>query len=142
MLAAIFLIVACTACAWAWGYCNDADLSCAGWAKDGECSKAHVKKLCPHSCSVCDHNCRDSDEQCPQWGDGGECETAVEFMYKSCPATCGVCKTRCWDKEADCPAWAREGLCASSRSGVISAQKAARVSITDQLRASSQRSWS
>jgi len=113
---ALWIFLANLPAAFTWGYCNDKDLSCPSWAKQGECSKAHVKELCPHSCSVCDHNCRDSDEQCPQWGDGGECETAVDFMFKSCPATCGVCKTRCYDKDVDCTAWAREGFCAKNPS--------------------------
>jgi hypothetical protein len=94
-----------------WGYCNDNNLSCANWASAGECDKDHVKKMCPHSCSICIHNCRDSDESCPQWGDGGECESNYVFMTKSCPVTCGVCKTRCYDKDVQCPDWARAGEC-------------------------------
>lgn len=98
----------------AWGYCNDNDVSCANWAKAGECEKDHVKKLCPHSCSICIHNCRDSDESCPQWGSAGECDSNFDFMAKSCPVTCGVCKTRCYDKDAMCPEWARAGECAKN----------------------------
>ena len=38
----------------AWGYCNDKDVSCANWAKAGECDTGdHVKNLCPHSCGLC-----------------------------------------------------------------------------------------
>jgi hypothetical protein len=95
----------------AWGYCNDYDLSCANWAKAGECDKDHVKKLCPHSCAICPHICRDLDEQCPQWKASGECESNVAFMYQSCSVTCGVCKVRCYDKDALCPTWARDGEC-------------------------------
>jgi hypothetical protein len=99
----------------AWGYCNDNDVSCANWAKGGECTKDHVRKLCPHSCSICTHICRDTDTQCPQWKDSGECENNMDFMYNSCPVSCGVCKVTCYDKDASCPAWARDGECQKNK---------------------------
>jgi hypothetical protein len=84
----------------AWGYCNDADSSCANWAKSGACedpvSGITVKRKCPHSCSICPHMCRDDDEQCPTWADNGQCTTNVDYMYKHCAASCGVCKTFCY----------------------------------------------
>lgn len=101
-----FLLLSSTSVS-AWGYCNDFDGSCANWARSGECEKDHVKKLCPHSCSICSHTCRDSDASCPQWGEAGECDANVGAMYSLCPVTCGICKTKCYDKDASCASWAR-----------------------------------
>ena len=47
------------------GYCNDKDLSCAAWGKQGECTGANsevVKAKCPHTCGVCTHICADHKE--------------------------------------------------------------------------------
>ena len=79
-----------------WGYCNDENDSCANWAKGGECSKAHVKKLCPHSCAACPHTCRDANPSCASWADNGECDNNIDYMFAHCPASCGVCKTKCY----------------------------------------------
>lgn len=107
----LFLCASLVLRADAWGFCADNDSSCGNWAKKGECEKDHVKKLCPHSCSVCTHTCRDSDPSCKQWGELGECEKNMMAMFKDCPVTCGVCKTKCYDKDVDCGGWARDGLC-------------------------------
>ena len=95
--------------------CVSCAVSCANWAKNGECEKDHVRKLCPHSCSICSHICRDSDAQCPQWKASGECEANMDFMYNSCSVSCGVCKVTCYDKDASCPAWARDGECQKNK---------------------------
>ena len=97
----------------AWGYCNDRNESCAGWAAAGECEgKDWVKAMCPHSCAACPHTCRDSESMCLGWADAGECTNNVDYMYKHCGASCGVCKTRCYDKDPACGDWARQGECA------------------------------
>lgn len=103
----LFLCASLVLRADAWGFCADNDSSCGNWAKKGECEKDHVKKLCPHSCSVCTHTCRDSDPSCKQWGELGECEKNMMAMFKDCPVTCGVCKTKCYDKDVDCGGWVR-----------------------------------
>jgi hypothetical protein len=99
-----------------WGLCNDEDVSCANWAKAGECEKSHVKKQCPHSCGVCDHLCKDLHEGCLAWADAGECESSPDYMLKNCPVTCGVCRVKCYDEDASCGTWARQGECAKNPS--------------------------
>ena len=92
-----------------WGYCSDNDVSCAAWARSGECDKPFIKTTCPHSCRACSHICRDLQTDCPQWAEGGECESNSEYMLAQCPVACGICKTRCYDKDAQCLSWARGG---------------------------------
>lgn len=111
MTAALLLLAPRVA---AWGYCNDNNDSCANWAKNGECTKDHVKEMCPHSCSACPHLCRDDNPQCSAWADNKQCKENVDFMYKHCPASCGICKTKCYDKEPACLDWARKGECAKN----------------------------
>merc|ERR1712096_113632 len=97
----------------AWGYCNDANESCANWAKDGQCQSGdHVKQMCPHSCASSPHTCRDENPMCTAWAE--ECTKNVDFMYKHCSASCGVCKTRCYDKDSGCADWARKGECSKN----------------------------
>jgi hypothetical protein len=103
----------------AWGYCNDKNESCAGWARAGQCEVGdHIKEMCPHSCASCPHTCRDSEEMCPAWADNGECKKNIDFMYRHCGASCGVCKTRCYDKDPACAEWARSGEC-STNTGLL-----------------------
>ena len=102
----------------AWGFCNDENESCANWAAAGECEKDHVKKMCPHSCSVCPHICRDADESCAAWADNGQCEKNMDYMLQNCPVACGACKTKCYDKDPQCPSWARSGEC-KKNSGLL-----------------------
>ena len=105
---AIFVLL--PAVCYGWGLCNDNDVSCANWAKAGECEKApHIKKLCPHSCGACDHLCKDLDQSCLGWADSGECDENPDFMIKHCPVTCGQCKVKCYDTDAACSSWARDG---------------------------------
>ena len=107
---AIFVLL--PAVCYGWGLCNDNDVSCANWAKAGECEKApHIKKLCPHSCGACDHLCKDLDQSCLGWADSGECDENPDFMIKHCPVTCGQCKVKCYDTDAACSSWARDGEC-------------------------------
>ena len=96
MLARFALVAALVQRAEAWGYCNDNDISCAKWANNGECdgsNKETVKKLCPHSCSLCDHLCRDIEEGCAGWAAGGQCTENADFMTKNCPTSCGDAAT-------------------------------------------------
>jgi len=133
-----FLLLAALPSAAGWGYCNDRDESCANWAKAGLCNPPEagiltrasttkeaqakadvVKKLCPHSCSLCQHTCRDIDPSCPQWADNGQCETNIDFMFGHCSASCGVCKTKCYDKSDACMDWARAGECSKNPSALL-----------------------
>lgn len=68
------------------GYCNDVNPSCGSWSLQGECegeNAEHVKKLCPHSCGVCNFMCGDMEESCASWAKQGECESAPAYMHKS-----------------------------------------------------------
>lgn len=113
--AALFLLAYASGVA-AWGYCNDNDVSCANWVKNGECegkNKDFMKSTCPHSCGTCHHLCRDVEEGCRAWADGGQCEENKDYMFKNCPTSCGLCKPKCYDKEPKdkCGEWARAGEC-------------------------------
>ena len=94
-LAALLLVALALPGARSWGFCNDNDVSCASWAKNGECegkNKDFMKTTCPHSCGTCHHLCRDIEEGCRAWADGGQCEENKPFMYRVCPASCGICQ--------------------------------------------------
>jgi len=80
------------------GFCNDQDVSCAGWSREGLCeSDQVVKDKCPHSCGVCTLMCSDRDEHCANWAKQGECTSAPDFMLKECPTSCGLCTPKCVD---------------------------------------------
>merc|ERR1719213_1510769 len=129
----------CSSAAATIGFCNDKDVSCAGWSRDGMCETDEVvKELCPHSCGVCPIICSDRPEHCANWAKDGECKTSCGlcaprcvdltpdcnhwgkqgdcdsnpgFMHLQCPVTCGVCRGTCKDTHDDCPGWAKEGEC-------------------------------
>ena len=94
------------------GFCNDKDISCAGWSKDGLCeTDAVVKDLCPHSCGVCTIMCSDKSEHCAAWAAQGECKTAPDYMHTECPTSCGLCASKVADIHADCKLWGNDGQC-------------------------------
>lgn len=96
------------------GYCNDKDISCSVWAKDGECTGDngdHVKTVCPHSCATCTLVCGDLDESCGTWAKEGECASSPEYMHKNCPTSCGFCSPKCADLHPECSSWAVDGQC-------------------------------
>ena len=87
------------------GFCNDKDVSCASWSRDGECdgdNAEHVKSICPHSCGVCSLMCGDRDESCAAWAKQGECKENPGHMMKECPTSCGLCSPKCIDVHTDC----------------------------------------
>merc|ERR1719326_2677316 len=108
------------------GFCNDKDVSCASWSRDGLCDTDDVvKDLGPHSCGVCSLMCSDRDVSCAAWAKEGECTKSPGYMHKECPTSCGlcapncavscgVCKGVCKDTHDDCPGWAKEGECATN----------------------------
>ena len=97
--------------------CNDKDISCASWSRDGLCdSDAVVKDLCPHSCGVCSLMCSDRDDSCAAWAKDGECTKSPDYMLKECPTSCGLCAPKCADISPDCNHWGKEGNCDSSAS--------------------------
>ena len=70
------------------GYCNDKDLSCAAWGKQGECTGANsevVKAKCPHTCGVCTLFCEDTKKECGGWRRDGECKNSPDFMSAQVP---------------------------------------------------------
>ena len=99
------------------GFCNDKDVSCGSWARDGECegdNNEHVKNICPHSCGVCSIICSDRHESCADWAKQGECKSAPDYMMKECSTSCGLCSPKCIDLSPDCNHWFKEGECASN----------------------------
>lgn len=101
------------------GFCNDKDVSCAAWVRDGECdgdNAAHVKDQCPHSCGVC---AKAPLERCarapsrPAIGrtppSRGRPPTARAAAVKP-----QVCSLVCGDRHDSCGAWALSGECKSA----------------------------
>jgi len=94
------------------GFCNDKDISCGSWSRDGLCdSDAVVKDLCPHSCGVCSLMCSDREENCKSWALEGECTKSPDYMLKECATSCGLCAPKCADVHVDCNHWGKEGQC-------------------------------
>merc|ERR1719247_3952484 len=99
------------------GFCNDKDISCAAWSRDGLCDTDDVVKgLCPHRCGVCRGVCKDTHDDCPGWAKDGECLSNPGHTMKSCPFSCGVtaCKAEhgCADKNSTaCAIWALDDEC-------------------------------
>ena len=129
----LFALLSFLPAAAALGYCNDKDVSCAGWGKRGECTGANsevVKAKCPHTCGVCTIFCEDTQKECDGWRRDGECKNSPDFMSPKCPTSCGLCSPLCagetTDSDADynsrlagrrkTPAWARFFAALRSRS--------------------------
>lgn len=66
--------------------CNDTDVSCGSWAKEGECetNPDAMLRLCPTSCGLCTPECKDLKEECPGWGASGECNESGPAGLQSC----------------------------------------------------------
>jgi hypothetical protein len=95
--------------------CNDKDISCASWSREGLCdTDTVVKDLCPHSCGVCSVVCSDRDESCAAWAKDGECTKSPDYMLKECPTSCGLCAPKCADLHIDCNHWGKDGSCESN----------------------------
>ena len=95
--------------------CNDKDISCASWVRDGLCETDEVvKDLCPHSCGTCTLTCEDSDVSCASWAKQGDCINNPDYVLKHCPVECGLCKAKCKDLHQDCHVWQAAGECTNN----------------------------
>ena len=102
------------------GFCNDKDVSCAAWSRDGLCDTDEVvKDLCPHSCGICSLMCSDRDVSCASWAKEGECTKSPDYMLKECPTSCGLCTPKCADVHVDCNHWGKDGQCESSKRALL-----------------------
>ena len=59
------------------GYCNDQDISCANWAKMGECTGENAEPRHPNLSALLRHMplSLSGDESCSNWARDGHCET-------------------------------------------------------------------
>ena len=55
--------------------CEDTDVSCSAWAKNGDCTTnaGFMLKACPTSCGLCTPACKDVHEDCAGWTSAGAC---------------------------------------------------------------------
>lgn len=66
--------------------CEDTDVSCSAWAKNGDCTTnaGFMLKACPTSCGLCTPACKDVHEDCAGWTSAGACaeNPDVSNMHK------------------------------------------------------------
>jgi hypothetical protein len=69
--------------------CEDTDVSCSNWAKNGDCSTnaGFMLKACPTSCGLCTPTCKDMEDDCESWRDSGACSDNPEYMHKYCESS-------------------------------------------------------
>lgn len=93
--------------------CQDRYRDCVSWATEGECTGengAHVRTVCPMSCSMCRHGMRD-EVHCVDWARQGECSRNPDYMSRECPVACGFSQANCRDFSEACPRLAAAGEC-------------------------------
>ena len=96
--------------------CSDLSTSCAGWAKEGECSgdnAAFTMRTCPSACGLCTPDCRDKSSDCHKWANTHECTNNPANMLQECPVSCGVCSVPCMDRTDMCSQFEKENRCHS-----------------------------
>ncbi|XP_028391807.1 zinc metalloproteinase nas-14-like [Dendronephthya gigantea] len=72
--------------------CEDDEIYCPLWAKDGGCVEAANPLLlvCRKSCGNCGP-CVDQHPTCKLWADDGHCDKNPSYMWSNCKVSCHIC---------------------------------------------------